>query len=111
MAPSHRQQFLYSCQETAAEQGETTRLVILKCIQAAETKRYIYQHILGINATHAAVDSLKSTQDGLPLVVSNPSKIEILLLSRNIEHFAQTHGLPFTRPPLSDTYNFEASKA
>ena len=41
--------------------------------------------------------------------VTLPAEIEFYLMQRNKRHFSQAEGTPFTRPPLSDCLNWEAS--
>jgi hypothetical protein len=43
--------------------------------------------------------------------VETPKEILEYLLERNCKHFGQARGTPFTKPPLSEQFNFQASTA
>ena len=40
------------------------------------------------------------------IIISEPKEVETKIIQRNIQHFGQTQGTPFTRPPFTQTLGY-----
>ena len=77
-----------------------TRAKYTKQLYAQIRSRFKPQHGGGISHTLIPADT-ELTSSNIKLI-TNPSEIESCIIKRNIAHFGQAHGTPFTLPPMSN---------
>src|SRR5688500_17114003 len=66
---------------------------------------------LRIDQMFSLVNSIEVLHDSISCIFTDPIELEATLISHNQEHFSQAHLMPFSIPPLSNIYNFEATNS
>ncbi len=117
----HREDEILQNIEVSSLGGDKSKADILRNIRKAEEIKRMFNKLRFIRGKYqtSGMSSLEvPTVDGTNpklckdwKLVETPTEIMEYLLERNRKHFGQAKGTPFTQPPLSEQFNFEASTA
>ena len=115
-----RQTHLEQRAEALSLQGDTSKSKIVRHLQQAEETHQVFQkcaHARG-KLIQSGLDHIKipqnpgdnpKSENTTWVQVDCPKEIEQHITDRNVKHFGQAQGTPWTVPPLSHEVNFQAS--
>jgi hypothetical protein len=113
--------FLQEKVDAHALHGDLTSAQYLKRLQMCEETHRVFKKVekarglcknSGLSTVEVPLDPQIHPKAATEWrTIECPKEIEKTLLERNLQHFGQSQGTPWTVPPLSQEVNFEASSA
>ena len=123
-AKQHRQDQIYEWADAAAKRGNNTAAQHFRSMAYAEDMKETFRILknltkpqdrtglkkIDIPATNEAGEALETPQgNAIMTTISDPTRVEELLLDRNREHFGQAQGTPFTGQAIIDIFGVDGS--